>query len=269
MRAPRQTTLPILAEELSPYNSSCYDKLMKTAIITGASSGIGKSIAEQLLALDWKVYGVSRTRPDLPQDTFVWVECDLAKVDTIATSLEKITEPSIDLFVSNAGVAFEEPASAATKETYEKMFLVNVLAPMLLVHTLKEKLLRATVISVSSVSDRIVEKDFALYCSSKAANTRYFESLALELHEATVLNLLPDYVDTPMLRELQAGRDFDWAATLKVDDLAKLSVDLAVGNIKLESGSNIIVINDHLKEDLKSVEKLYGFNTDTNELTKL
>lgn len=269
MRAPRRTTLPILAEELSPYNSSCYDKLMKTAIITGASSGIGKSIAEQLLALEWKVYGVSRTKPQLVHGNFVWIECDLARTDAIAASLEKVTEPAVDLLVSNAGVAFEEPASAVTKETYEKMFSVNVLAPMLLVHTLKEKLLHATIISVSSVSDRIAEKDFALYCSSKAANTRYFESLALELQEATVCNLLPDYVDTPMLRELQAGRDFDWAATLRVDDVAKLSVDLALENIKLESGSNIIVINDHLKEDLKSVEKLYGFNTDTNELTKL
>jgi NAD(P)-dependent dehydrogenase (short-subunit alcohol dehydrogenase family) len=242
---------------------------MKTAIITGTSSGIGQLTAEQLIEAGWKVYGMSRTQPSINHTSFVWVKCDLASSDTITSSLKEIIEPSIDLLVSNAGVAFEEPASAATHESYTKIFSVNVLAPMLLVNALKDKITHATIISVSSVSDRLVEKDFALYCSSKAANTRYFESLADELINANVFTLLPDYVDTPMLRELQAGRDFEWDITIKPRDVAKLTVDLACGNVKPETGSNIIIVTNGLKEDLESREKLYGFNTDTNELFKL
>lgn len=242
---------------------------MKTAIITGASSGIGQLTSEQLIEAGWKVYGISSTQPSISHANFVWIKCDLASPDTITTSLKGVIEPSIDLFVSNAGVAFEEPASAASHESYAKMFSVNVLAPMLLVNALKDKITHATIISISSVSDRLVEKDFALYCSSKAANTRYFEALADELTNANVFTLLPDYVDTPMLRELQAGRDFDWDITINPQDVAKFSVDLACGNVKPQTGSNIIIVTNGLKEDLESREMLYGFNTDTNELIKL
>lgn len=242
---------------------------MKCAAITGVSSGIGKVSSEQLLSSGWKIYGLSRSKPDISNDKFAWLECDLAKPDAITASLEQIAEPTIDLVISNAGIAFEEPASAATQQTYEKMFSVNVLAPMLLVNGLRNKIANATIISVSSVSDRLVEKDFALYCSSKAANTRYFEALADELTKAKVVNLLPDYVDTPMLRELQAGREFDWQGTIKVEDVARLIVDIACDNVSVSTGSNIIVVNESLAEDLQSREKLYGFNTDTGLLAKL
>jgi benzil reductase ((S)-benzoin forming) len=242
---------------------------MKIAVVTGASSGIGKKTAELLLQDGWKVYGIARRKPDIKNGDFIWLECDLAEPKTITSSLKAITEPIIDALYSNAGVAFEEPASEATEESYDKMFSVNVLAPMLLVHELKGKLTKATIISISSVSDRIADKDFALYCSSKAANTRYFESLADELKQAKVYSLLPDYVDTPMLRELQAGRNFKWEETIKVDDVAQLSFELMVGKTELETGSNVIIVNDALIDDLNSFEKLHGFNTDTGKLFRL
>jgi len=242
---------------------------MKIALVTGASSGIGLKTTQLLLRSGCKVYGLSRRQPELAHNNFIWLECDLTQPSAIDKAVARITEPVIDALYSNAGVAFEEPASQATEATYHKMFSVNVLAPMLLVHGLTDKLSKATIVSVSSVSDRISDKDFALYCSSKAAITRYFESLSMELTEAKVYNLLPDYVDTPMLRELQAGRDFKWEETIKVDDLAKLSFDLLAGNIELDSGANVIVVNNALIDDLKSFENLYGFNTDTAKLGKL
>lgn len=242
---------------------------MKTAIITGASSGIGKSVAEQLLEEGWKVYGLSRSKPAIDNENLVWVECDLANPTSIKNAAQAVAEPAVDFFLSNAGVAFEEPASEVTEASYDKMFSVNVLAPMLLVNAFKEKIAQAVVISISSVSDRITEKDFALYCASKAAITRYFEAVAQDLAQAKVYSLLLDYVDTPMLHELQDGRDFDWSATLKVEDVAKLSVELVAGKHGLPSGSNVIVINNALKDDMEPVEKLYGFNADISEMIKL
>ncbi len=242
---------------------------MKTAVVTGTSSGIGKVTAQRLIENGWKVYGLSRSKTLIENDNFIWLECDLAQSKTIAACLEEITEPVIDLLVSNAGIAFEEPASAASQQSYEKMFSVNVLAPILLVNTLKTKILNATIISISSVSDRLVDKDFALYCSSKAANTRYFEALAGELSGAKVITLLPDYVDTPMLRELQEGRDFDWEGTIKVEDIAKLIIEITSNDHNVTSGSNIIIITNSLIDDLESREKLFSFNADTGELSKL
>jgi NAD(P)-dependent dehydrogenase (short-subunit alcohol dehydrogenase family) len=53
-------------------------------------------------------------------------------------------------------------------------------------------------VSVITGASSGIGKDLA----EKAANTRYFETLALELPNAKVISLLPDYIDTPMLREL-------------------------------------------------------------------
>jgi alcohol dehydrogenase/benzil reductase ((S)-benzoin forming) len=243
---------------------------MKTAIITGASYGIGKSIADALLQRGWKIYGLSRSKPNFEHTNFVWLQCDLSISEQIKTCLANIAEPTINALISNAGTIAIEMASDVTEKSYVNTFSVNVLAPMLIVHVLKEKIRSATIISISSVSDRLPEADVALYCSSKAANTSYFNSVARELKDTNVFAVLPDYVDTPMLHgTMDDDKSFDWNKTIKPDDIARLCLRLIDSKHDLESGSNIIVVTEALKEDLKSVEKLYGFNTDTNALARL
>lgn len=243
---------------------------MKTAVITGSSYGIGHAITQQLLAEGWKAYGLSRTKPAFDSEHFVWIKCDLSEPDKIAKSLEAISEPKIDALISNAGVIEIEMATAVTKTSYDWTFSINVLAPMLLVGALRDKIQEATVISVSSVSDRFPDADVALYASSKAANTLYFNSLAKELKEAKIYTLLPDYVDTPMQHQTSDDNpDFDWSATIKVEDLAQLTSDLLSGKTTVESGANIIIITEALKADLQNPEILYALNTDTKKLTKL
>lgn len=109
-----------------------------------------------------------------------------------------------------------------------------------------------------------------MYVSSKAANTLYFNSLAADLKGAKVFALLPDYVDTPMQHALNDDNpDFDWESNLKASDVAQMTSDLVSGRLNLESGANIIMVTEKLKGDLQSVEKLYGYNTDTKELIRL
>lgn len=243
---------------------------MKTAVVTGTSYGIGRSIAGSLLKDGWKVYGLSRSQPEMTNEQFVWLQCDLSQPEQITECLQAVQEPIIDALVSNAGVIEIEKASAVSQTSYEKTFSVNVLAPMLIINALRNKIANATIISISSVSDRIPEASVALYCSSKAANTIYFNALANELKDAKVYTLLPDYVDTPMQHRTNDGnKDFDWSATIKSADVAKLAGDLISGAALVESGGNIIIVTEKLKGDLKSVEKLYGFNTDSSALIKL
>jgi NAD(P)-dependent dehydrogenase (short-subunit alcohol dehydrogenase family) len=243
---------------------------MKTALVTGASYGIGASIAEALLQEGWKVYGLSRSEPKIKNERFVWLEGDLSQPDRINEALKAISEPKLDALISNAGVVIEEMASAVSLETYEKTFSVNVLAPMLLVSTLGDKIKHATIISISSVSDRLPAADIALYCSSKAANTLYFNALAKEWKNANVYTLLPDNTDTPMLHGLPPeDPEFSWEMAIQPADIAKLCSSLISKRTKLESGANIIIVTEALKTSFKSIEKLYGFNTDSNELTRL
>ena len=243
---------------------------METAVVTGVSSGIGRSIAENLLQDGWKVYGLSRSDPNLNNERLAWLPCDLSQKELIKLALDSISEPTIDAVISNAGVAYSQSAVEISRGMFERTFGINVLAPMLVIGALREKITKATIISVSSDSDRIPEADMALYCSSKAANTMYFNALALELPDARVFSLLPDYVDTPMLRRLvRDNEDFDWSATIKPEDVARLCSGLISGEVAVESGANIIVVTNKLKSALHTTEKLYGFNTDTSELNKL
>jgi len=242
---------------------------MKTAIVTGASYGIGQAIAELLLQEGWKVYGLSRSKPKFDNQRFAWLQCDLSRSKDIQTSVAAIDESKLDALISNAGVFVEEKASATSQKAYEHTFSVNVLAPMLLVSGLRDKIRHATIISISSASDRWPNGDYSLYCSSKAANTMYFNSLAKDLKTARIYTLCPDYVDTPMIRGDITDPDFKWDEIIQPKDIAKLCDDLIVGRCDVPSGTNIIVVTEALKDTFVSVEKLYGFNTDTNELTKL
>jgi NAD(P)-dependent dehydrogenase (short-subunit alcohol dehydrogenase family) len=243
---------------------------MKIAVVTGASYGIGKAIAEKLLADGWKVYVLSRSQPTIASEHCVWIKCDLGKTEQIKTCLETITEPRIDALISNAGVIKVENASEVSQESYQQTFSVNVLAPMLIVNALRDKISNGIIISVSSVSDRIPGADIALYCSSKAANTLYFNSLADELKNAKVITLLPSYVETPMLHgTIGDDANFEWNATIKPKNIADLVGEILAGNLNVASGSNIILVTDQLKDDLQSVEKLYGYNVTSNKLARL
>jgi NAD(P)-dependent dehydrogenase (short-subunit alcohol dehydrogenase family) len=172
--------------------------------------------------------------------------------------------------VSNAGVIDFEAASMVSKTSYDKTFAVNVLAPMLVVSALRDKIQKATIVSVSSVSDRFPESEVALYSSSKAANTVYFDALADDLKQARVYTLLPDYTDTPMQHGMNDDNpNFDWSVTIKPEDMASFTMRLINDELSVESGANIIIVTEKLKEDLKNIERLYGFNTDTGKLTTL
>lgn len=243
---------------------------MKTAVVTGTSYGIGNDILTMLLDNGWKVYGLSRTSPEIQHENFVQMRCDLSKPDEISECMQQISESSVEAFISNAGVISIEMASEVTVDSYNNTFAVNTLAPMLLIHGLKDKISHATIFTVSSLSDRIPEADMALYCSSKAANTSFFNSLALELADARVYSILPDYVDTPMLRgTMGEDKTFDWNATIQPKDIAKICKDILDNTYEIETGSNIIVVTEALKKDLKPIEKLYSYTTGTNVLSRM
>lgn len=140
---------------------------------------------------------------------------------------------------------------------------------MMIVKDLFNKLTNALIINISSVSDRIPDAEFSLYCSSKAASTRYFEAVAKELPNSRTFNFLPTYVDTPLLKTIHKDDGFDFDPILKTNDIVRLIQKIEDGQLDIESGSNIIVVNSNFLEDLENYEKLYSYIADTEKLTKI
>src|SRR3990167_5919839 len=171
---------------------------MKVAVVTGGSYGIGKSICEALLKNNFKVYGISRTKPSAQNNNFIWIKADLYNYIDIKSLADKIDEKKLDLLVNNAGTYVEELALNFSQGNFHKIFDLNFIAPICITKTLSKKLNNGLVINISSTSDRFAEEGSGLYCSSKSALNIFFDAFAIENKNIKVLNILPDYIDTPL-----------------------------------------------------------------------
>ena len=242
---------------------------MQTAVITGSSSGIGKALTLSLLRKDFKIYGVSRTDPQIDHSHFHWLKIDLTNPQEIQQLKNKIVETRVDVLVNNAGTAFGKLALDFSTSSFNDIFNLNFKAPILVASQLIEKLKNGLIINISSLSDRIPEEEFALYCSSKAALNMYFDVVALEHKEVKIINILPDCVDTPLLRKIETSETFHWDEILQPQQIADFTSELIDNNKQLPSGVRIAFINEAQKKTLEYHEELWVYNVDSKKLIKM
>ena len=162
----------------------------KTILVTGASSGIGKSTAVECAKMGANVVITGRNEKRL-QETFNMLEgennqmivADLSNED----SLKKLVEqcPSLDGLVNNAGITITLPTQFISREKLEQVMGINTIAPILLMQKLlkSKKLLKgSSIIFTSSVSGPInAVLGNAMYSTSKAAVMGFVRNSALDL----------------------------------------------------------------------------------------
>ena len=171
----------------------------KTAIVTGASAGVGKQAARQLLVLGWRVIGVGReavrcaaAEAELAARRFTMLRADLSLMADVARLADEILAltPRIDALCNNAGGVVAERRT--TVEGFEQTFASNHLAPFLLTRKLLPALgPGARVIAVSSTGHEQCPRinwddlNFAegwasgkAYCQAKLANILFTRELA-------------------------------------------------------------------------------------------
>jgi 3-oxoacyl-[acyl-carrier protein] reductase len=198
----------------------------KTALVTGASRGIGRASALALAEAGARVlvhYGRGAAEADAVvkeiQDAggrAEAVSADLAAPDgphKLAAEVRRIVGGRLDILVANAGVSKAAPIEAYTVEDFDTLFAVNVRAPFFLVQQLLPILGEgASVILVSSLAARASVGTLSAYAATKGAIDTLVKHFAAALGERgiRVNAVAPGVVETDMSNFARsgAGRDF-------------------------------------------------------------
>jgi 3-oxoacyl-[acyl-carrier protein] reductase len=167
----------------------------KTAVVTGASKGIGAAIAKHLAAEGAAVvinYASSKTGAEsvVREVTSnggkaVAVQADMSKkgdIERLFAEAKRVFD-TIDVLVNNAGIYEFAPIEAVTEEHFHKQFNVNVLGPLLAIQAALKLFgpSGGSIVNISSIVSTMAAPNAAVYSATKGAVDALTRSLAKEL----------------------------------------------------------------------------------------
>ena len=181
----------------------------KTAIVTGASRGIGAGLVEAFLNEGYNVVGTSRhVSQSLTASTrLVLVDADIGKQETAAKTVEAAIKHfgTIDVLVNNAGIYRAKPFTEFTTEDFDALVSTNLLGFLYITQLtvkqmLKQKSGNVVTISASSADQPIAGDNGSVSMITKGGLNTVTRSLAIEYaKEGIRFNAVaPGVVDTPM-----------------------------------------------------------------------
>lgn len=184
-----------------------------TALVTGASSGIGRSLALRLAKEGARVALVARREAELEalageireqSGEALVLPCDVADSSQVAKAAEQALAQfgAVDILVNNAGYGGQSRFLDWDIEDFERLMQVNYFGTVYFTKALLPKMVerkKGWLIFLSSVSGRIVSPEKTAYAATKFAMTGLAEGISLEVEPAGVhvLTVYPGVVDTP------------------------------------------------------------------------
>jgi NADP-dependent 3-hydroxy acid dehydrogenase YdfG len=191
-----------------------------TAVVTGASSGIGAATARRLAAEGFHVWCAAR-REDRIQDLAAEIggtaiRCDVTDEAQVAALAEAVG-PRLDVLVNNAGGAFgADPVATADADQWRRMYEVNVIGLMQVTKALLPALIASgagVIVNVGSTAGRIAYEGGAGYTAAKHGTQVVTETLRLELWDQPVRisEIAPGMVKTEEFASVRFDGDEDKA----------------------------------------------------------
>jgi NAD(P)-dependent dehydrogenase (short-subunit alcohol dehydrogenase family) len=225
---------------------------MKRYLITGASRGIGRAVAEKLAAADVTLLlhgrdtiALAETRKAVgPRCTKVIpLIHDLATLQGVSDLVSEVGDNRLDLLVNNAGIAIVKPFTEITELEWEQTLGVNVTAPFLLTqHFAPSMRPGSSIVNILSIAAKTGFPNWSAYCMSKFALEGFFQSVREELRDRRirVINIYPAATDT----DIWSGVEGDWPRKKMISSEQVASTvayalsrpaDVAVENITVSS----------------------------------
>ena len=165
----------------------------KTALVTGTSRGIGKSIKEVLSNDGIEIISPSRN------------ELDLSSSESIDRFLSNLST-DVDIIINNAGILKVGKHDEFSSDDFHEILQVNVIAPFKIISGVVEKMKQhkfGRIVNISSIWGQKSKKGRTLYSSSKAALDALTRSFAIEFASYNILinYVAPGYIETDMLKQ--------------------------------------------------------------------
>ncbi|MEY2856007.1 MAG: hypothetical protein RLZZ74_316 [Cyanobacteriota bacterium] len=224
----------------------------KTALVTGASRGIGKAIALELARQGIQhLLLVARDRQKLEEVateiTTMGVKVTTLSVDLKQSSAVNIaiaqawrTHRPIHLLVNCAGVAHQAPFLETQSPKVEEEISINLLGMMTITRLLAKRMANqqeGTIVNVSSLMGKVAAPTMSTYSATKFAIIGFTQALRSELasHNIRVITLLPTLTDTDMAKGLKI---FRWVMPMTPEKVAQAMV---AGLDKNQNSGEILV----------------------------
>lgn len=177
----------------------------KTALVTGAGSGIGLSIARALAQAGVRVF-LNDLVAERAQQAAAELHAEALPGDiTTPELLERIPDLSLDILINNAGFQHVAPIEQFPPETFRQMLEVMLVAPFLLSQAALPGMKArgfGRILNIASIHAKIASAYKSGYVSAKHGLLGLTRTLALEAapYGVTVNAVCPGYVDTPLVR---------------------------------------------------------------------
>ncbi len=198
--------------------------MQNTIFITGAASGIGRASARLFARKGWRIglydidaAGLQTVQEQIGAHAIAWGVLDVTDADAVATAMREFAEYSggqMHVLFNCAGLLQVGRFADLSLDAYHRMMAVNMQGVVNCIYhalPLLKQTPGACIVSMGSASGLFGTPDFAVYSASKFFIRGLTEALSIELEKEgiRVCDLMPPFVDTPMLRPARPSRSMD------------------------------------------------------------
>jgi glucose 1-dehydrogenase len=240
----------------------------KVALITGASSGIGKALAIRFAAEGAHV--AVNYRPGSQADAeaaeaeaasfataSIAVAADVSKREEVERMMQAVIDKfgRIDIAINNAGIEIKKPFLEVTDDEWNKVISVNLFGSYLVSQVAARQMVKqgqgGKLIFISSVHEDIPFPEYTAYCASKGGVRMMMRNLAMELapYKINVNNIAPGAIATPINQAVlddpiamkNATSEIPWGRFGRPEEVASVAVFLASDEAEYVTGSTYYV----------------------------
>ena len=224
--------------------------MSKNILITGCSSGLGLALTNYYLEKDFKVYGISRNKPDIKNENFIHKSFDLSNISKIKEELSTfiLDIKEINTVFLNAGMLGKiKILSELSIEELNEVYALNVYANKELLDILMNLKVK-NILVISSGATKNGYKGWGSYSLSKAGVNMLVNLYSNEMIDTKILAIAPGVIKTPMTDYIRFELDENIFPSVKKLNLGvvqtpeetALKMDNLINNIaEFESGTYV------------------------------